>query len=238
MPRLIDILLHKAPPIPKRIQRLVTRQTKHAFQIIGGRNNTYPTSTSAHGSLDNDRIRDRIGGIFDPVLGFGGRRKGGIGSRDDRHVRFYGEFFRGGFVAERVEILHRGTHELDSILLQLFGEGCILAQKSISGMDRLHAILNAYLDDGIDIEVGCYRRFGRGEFECLIRLVSMLGESIFVRIYSNSAASQFATRPHDTRGNLTAIGCHELFEWTWCSRVRCRIVIIIIGGSGSGGEAS
>jgi len=56
-------------------------------------------------------------------------------------------------------------------------------------MHRLHSILNTQRNNRIDIQISSHGRFRRGELKGLIRLVPMLGESIFVRVDSDGGAA-------------------------------------------------
>mmetsp|Transcript_20373 Transcript_20373/g.44245 ORF Transcript_20373/g.44245 Transcript_20373/m.44245 type:complete len:322 (+) Transcript_20373:2645-3610(+) len=226
---LIDIFLNEAPSIPKSVQSLVTRQPEHALHILRRGHDSDATTTSSHGSLDNHWVRDGIGRVADPSLGLGWCRKGSVGSSDGGYIGFDGQLFGRGLVSKCVEIIHSRTHKFDARLLQLLGKAGILAQESIPGMNRLHTILDRQFDDCVNVQICGDGRLVVAELESLVGLVTMLGEAIFVRVNPNSAASQLAPRPHDTRRNLPPIGSHELVEWR-----RLRLVLFL----GGRGEAS
>jgi len=94
-------------------------------------------------------------------------------------------------------------------------------------MHRLHSILDTKRNNRIDIQISSHGRFRRGELKGLIRLVAMLGESIFVRVDSDGGAAQLASGAHDAGRDLAAVGGHELGEWTgrW-------FVGVVAGGAG------
>lgn len=77
------------------------------------------------------------------------------------------------------QVFDGGTDELNACILQLLREIRILTEEAITRMDGLHAILHAQSNDGIDVQIRRNGRFFRVEFECLIGLVSVLGESIY-----------------------------------------------------------
>ena len=90
MTRTIDILLNEAPSIPKRIQRLVTSQSEHAFQIVLRGDDAYAASAASHGSLDDYGVCNAIGRVVDPCLGLGGGGECSVGSYDYGNVGFDG----------------------------------------------------------------------------------------------------------------------------------------------------
>ena len=77
-----------------------------------------------------------------------------------------------------LQIINGRTNKLNTGLLQLLRKSRILAKESISGMYRLHAILYANFNNRINVEICSHRGFVTGEFECLVCIVPMLGESI------------------------------------------------------------
>ena len=85
----IDVLLHEAPAVPERVEGLVAREAEHGVHVVGRGHDAYAPSPPAHRRLDDHGVRDRIGRVVYPRLGFRGRAEGAIGSVDYGHVRYY-----------------------------------------------------------------------------------------------------------------------------------------------------
>ena len=76
------------------------------------------------------------------------------------------------------QIVHRRPHKLDPGLLQFLGKSRILAEEAIPGMDRLDAVLNAHVDDRVNVQISGNRTFVGRQLEGLVGLVPVLGEPI------------------------------------------------------------
>ena len=65
----------------------------------------------------------------------------------------------------------------------------------------------------------------RRQEECLICLIPMLSESIFMRVDTCRSNAQLRTSSHDSRGNFSTISSKDFLEW-WCKRRRIMFIIL------------
>ena len=105
--------------------------------------------------LDRDRVADVVGddlaGVLDGLDGFG--RAG-----HDRHAGLGHQLAGAGLGAHRLDRAGRRPDEHDARVLAGLGEGRVLRQEAVAGVDGLGARLAAHLEDPLDVEVALGRR--------------------------------------------------------------------------------
>ncbi len=145
-------------------------------QLDGRMAQVHADAAAAGGGFQHHRIGDALGGL-QGLLHIGEE----VGARQERHARGLGQFAGRVLEAEGLQMLRLRPDETDALRRQSLGEGHILGQEAVAGMDRIGPRRLAGGDDGLDIQVAFGGR-GGAEAHGLVRLQNALGEAVGVGI--------------------------------------------------------
>ena len=137
---------------------------------------------------------------------------GVVSSRNDGNAHLDREFARRRLVPERREVVSSGTDEANAVDFELAREVLVLGQEPVPGVHGLDAVLDAAVDDGVDVKVRADGGLAGANEEGLIGLVAVLGEAILVGEDANGGDGELGGSAHDAGGNLAAVGGKELAE--------------------------
>ena len=84
-------------------------------------------------------------------------------ARDHRHTGSLRQTPRGRFVPEQFQKCGRRSDESDSGRVTCSGESGVFREKSISGMNRIDALLGCHRDDSLHVQVGLDRALSRAD---------------------------------------------------------------------------
>ncbi len=166
--------------------RLAAGLIEGIIKGLGRFDDAHPAPAAAHAGLDDDGEAHR--------LGLGERLGAGLDrlacAAKDRYAGLDGELPGGDLVAEHVEQLGPRADPGDPGLLAGSGEGGVLAEESVAGVDGIHLFFDRQLDDGVDAEVAADRFALLADEVRLVGLEPVHGEAVFVRVDGHSANAQ------------------------------------------------
>ncbi len=129
------------------------------------------------------------------------------------------EFTRRVFQAEVAHLLWRRADKGDAVFLAGLGEGGVLTQKSVAGMNRLRTGRVRHVEDLLLIEIALCRR-RRTDAHGLVGLPHMQGMPIGLGIHSNRLDAEPLEGADDAAGDGAAIGNQNFVEHERCTAGR------------------
>src|SRR5581483_1803845 len=165
-------------------------------------------ASAAAGGLDRDRVADRLVDDLPGVLdGVDRVRRAG----DDRDAGLLHDLARAGLRAHGVDGLGRGTDEDDPVVLARLGEGGVLGEEAVAGVDGLGARVPRDLDQLVDDEVGLVRR-ARADQVGLVGAPRVGSVAVRLGVDGDGLDAHLLERPHDANGDLAPVGDKDLGE--------------------------
>ena len=137
-----------------------------------------------------------------------------LGARHRGHLRFDGQVLGRHLVAERFELFRCGADEGDARQLTRAREIRVLGEKSVAGMDGIHAVALRHFDDGRDVEVRP-DRFAAGRRtnqERLVGLEPVQREPVFVAVDGHRLQAELSGGAKNADGDFRAVGDEEFFH--------------------------
>ena len=153
-----------------------------------------------HRVADDLRLRQRLAEIFQQA-----------GAGQQRHAAVLGQRARGVLEAEVADMPGFGADKGDAVRRAFPGEGGILAEKAVAGMDGLRAGLLRGIQDAPGIEVGVARQ-RLAQQHGLVGRADMQGMGIRLRVDGNGADGHVAQCAHDAAGNGAAVCYQDLVK--------------------------
>ena len=95
---------------------------------------------------------------------------------------------------------------------QARGQGGVLGEKSVAGVDGVDALLFGQGDDAFDIQVGFHGPFALADEVGFVGLEAVQGEAVFLGIDGDGAQAQFIGGAEDADGDFATIQCKEFFH--------------------------
>ena len=190
--------------------RFLARLFQFAGEIGGLVHHAHTAPAAAERGFDDQRIADLagdFGGLFRVGDGF-------LRARDARNAGLLGQAARGGFVAQQVQQIGRGSDEGDAGAFAGAGQGGVLGEKSVARVDSVHAFLLGQRDDAFDVQVGFHGPFALADEIGFVGLEAVQGEAVFLGIDGDGAQAQFIGGAEDADRDFAAIQCEEFFHWT------------------------
>ena len=152
-----DRLLEVDGAVAERGGRLGARQPERRLELSRGRHEPHALPAAAPGRLDHHREAQVLRG----PAGLRIRSHRFRGPGHDRHARLDGRAARRGLVAHPGDRRGRRAHEHEARGAARLGEGRVLGQEAVAGMDRLGARPAGDRDQAID-QRGSSRSPGAG----------------------------------------------------------------------------
>ena len=149
--------------------------------------------------------------------GLGGRHERvDVGGRVDRgEGRYAGGLGRGDrarLVAGQGQHLGAGADEGDAGRGAGLGEGRVLRQEAVAGVDRVGAALHGDRDDRVGVEVGAHRVPGLADLVGLLGLHPVLGPAVLVGEDGHRPGADLARGSEGPDCDLAAVGDEDLGE--------------------------
>ncbi len=201
VPRLLNELLHVELAVAECVRRLGKRRMKQIGQILGVAHNPHAAPAAAGLGLQDDRIANLSG----PLARLFGRRQNPVRSRQNRHLGLLHCLARFFFFAHQPRHFRRRPNELDIRRAAHFGEVRVLAQQSVSGMDRLHIGNLRRRNHRRHIQIAV-RRARRPNADRLIGKAHMQRVAIGLAVHGNRANAQLPARVQHAQRDFASIG--------------------------------
>ncbi len=103
-------------------------------------------------------------------------------------------------VAHHLEQFGTRTDEGDSRLGTGAGKLRVLGQETVTRMNHIHTLFLRQRDDALDVEVRADRPFAFADQVGFVRLETMDGKTIFLRVNRDGAQPEFGRRAKDANG--------------------------------------
>ena len=177
------------------------------FEVFGRPDQPHAAATAAHRGLHHQRIPDLLG------LGLeqGNVLALTVITRNGRHADRIGEVSGGGLVAHQAHGLRRRTDEDDAGLGAGFGEGRVLREEAVAGVERFGAAVDSGLNDGIDSQVAFGGR-RRADVDGAVRLEDVQRAAVGVRVNGDGLDAEITAGAHDADGDLASVGDEDASE--------------------------
>ena len=202
--RVGNVALEKHLGAPKRRGRLALG-VRQARQELGfGGHHPHPAAAAPEAGLHDQGVPDarRDRGRPTEVI------ERPVRTRHRRHAGDPGQVLGGGLVAERLELLRRGTDKLNSRCVARPRQGRVFRQEPVPGMDGIHLVGERNGHHLVDTEVRTdgLATFGRPDQECLVGLEPMQGETVFVAIDRHGPQPKLGRRAKTADRDLRPVG--------------------------------
>ena len=212
MPRLLDIFLDEHAVVAEARLGLRLRRDEAFLHLLAAIGDAHALAAAAGAGLDHHRIADLVGDL-DRLLGVLDHAEM-TGNRRDLRLRR--ELLRLDLVAHRLDGLDVGSDKHDAGLFERPGEGGVLRQEAVAGMDRLGAGRLGRGDDLADIEIGL-GGLRRADRNGLVGHIDVQRVAVGLGIDRHGLDAEPARGPDDAAGDLAPIG-DEQASRTWGPR--------------------
>ena len=162
---------------------------------------------AAGDGLDEEGRLDRLGGGEELVDV--GRRRDGL---EHGYAGGLGRGDRARLVAGEGEHLGAGADEGDARGGARLGEGGVLREEAVAGVDRVGAAADRDVDDGLRVEVGADGVAHLADLVGLLGLHPVLGPAVLVREDGHRAHADLARRTEGPDCDLATVGDEHLGE--------------------------
>ena len=205
--RRADVLLQVDVGRTEGAAGLVLRLQEQRGQLVGAVDDAHAASAAAGRSFQNHRVAD-LGGEFQPFLGRG-EHAGRTGQNGDAEFAHEGA---GAFLdAHHADDFGPGTDELDLRRFADFGEGGVLAEEAVAGVDGVDVGDLGGADDGRDVQVAA-RALGRSDADGLVGEAHVRTVAVGLGVDGDGLDSQFLAGADDANGDFAAIGDQDLLK--------------------------
>ena len=167
-------------------------------------------SAAAISSFEDHGVAPCCDEVFDLGAALQGFLGTGNGGNADAERRLAGA----DLVAQKVDDLGPGANPVQPGVDDLLGEGGVLCQESVAGVDCVRAGSPCDLKDFVAVQVGVGGG-GAAQGVGLIRCADKLGIHVLISVNSNGRAAAFLDRTNDAQGNLAAV-CDQNLRGCLC----------------------
>ena len=206
----LDILFEKHRRITKRALSFALCLVEQGFELGGGFDDAHTATAAAEGRFDDERKTY----LFGDLLSLCTVGNGILGPRQDGHADLLGHGAGGSFVAHIVEELWPRADPDDTRLFTSTGEGGVLGEKPVAGVDGIDALFLGDPDHTFDVEVGGHRTLAGADLVGLIRFEAMDAKPVFLGEHGDGAQIEFGAGSEDAHGDFRAVGRHEFGDRT------------------------
>ncbi|MEZ5069730.1 MAG: hypothetical protein R2751_01875 [Bacteroidales bacterium] len=202
VPRFPDEFFNEHIRIVEGFFRFLGGQVEHPFDVLVPFHHAHATASASGSRLENHGVTDVIGDLPGFIRAIHGTRA----ATQQGDVVFRRQLFGDGLVPHPVNGVGGGADEIDALFFAAAGEYRVLRQKSVAGMDGIHAVALGAADDPFDVQK--FRRVGEafGEIDDFVRFIQVPGSRFLARFDGKGADAQFSGSPHDPDGNLAPVG--------------------------------
>jgi hypothetical protein len=148
------------------------------FEIFLAVNDAHAAAATPEGGLDDKGEADAVCG-FESERGIG---DGVGGAWDCGNARLFRDLSRRRLVSEELQQVGAGPDEGNAGAFAGLGQGRVLGQEAVPGMDRIDTLLGGQGNDVFDIEVRLHRAFALADLIGLVRLETVKTEAILLGV--------------------------------------------------------
>src|SRR5919106_4130775 len=207
VPRIVEVALEVHRRIREIRLSLAARGLVRPVDLVAGARDLETLAPATRRGLERDRIPDLLGRrprLTDVDRGLGR-------PRDDRHARTQHLFPRGELRPHRLDRLRWRPDPNETRLQHAAGEGGVLREEAVAGVNRLRPGSERGLDDAVRPEVALAGSAGSEEI-CLVRDRDVQGTTIGLGVHGHPGDTELAEGPEYADGDLAAIGNEHLRE--------------------------
>ena len=204
-----DVLLEEDRRVAEGALGLALGLVEQARQLRLLLHHAHAAASATEGRLDDEREADLAGGLH-RLVAVG---DGVVGAGQGGHADALGHGPGGGLVTHHVEQLRARAHEGDARLGAGAGEGRVLAQEPVAGMDGVDPLGLGRRHDALDVQIRGHRALALADQVRFIGLEAVDAEAVLLRVDGHGAQVQFGRGAEDADGDLGAVRRHELPEW-------------------------
>ena len=197
--RMLQISLQVDIGAAERALRRPAAGFERRRELFGPLRDAHPNPAPAGCRLDHHRVTDPFRLAKGGAVVGERRRTGNHGNAGIAHSATGLDF-----VAHRSHAGCRRADEGQAVPGAHLGEGGVLGQKPIPGMDRVGALLARDPHQLLDIEIGPARRLA-AQADALIGKVGMRGAGIGLRVDRDGRDPHLPAGPHHPEGDLAAV---------------------------------
>ncbi len=199
--RAFDEFLHKHAVVAEAGLGFALGAGEGGVKAFRGIDATHAAATAAGDGLDENGIADLLCGglerfhalVFTMIAG-----------RDGNAVLFH-QRLGGVLEAHRADGGWRRTNPGEAGLADSFGEGCVLRQEAVAGVDAFSACVERGFDDAVALEIAFSGR-GGADPDGLVGFADEGGFRVSIRIDRDRPQTELSGGSHDAPGDLAAIG--------------------------------
>ena len=205
-----QILLHEDAVVAEGLARLIADELKGRADLLKRLAQAHAAPAAARRGLENDGEAE----LLRPGLGLGGVAERLTGAGDDRYAARHGDLLGFQLVAHLGQHVAGGADELYAGVLAGLGEGRVLAQKSVAGVDGVHAALLGQRDYLVNGQVRAQRAQVLAYEIGLVRLGAEEVHHVLLGVNGHGAQVEVVARAEYAYGDLAAVGSHYFTEGT------------------------
>ncbi len=229
MARARNVLFQEHVGDAEGVARLAPRLIEGVVEFVGGERDAHAATAAAHRRLDDERIAEFFRQRARLVVG----RDGALAARQDGNAGLPGDAPRHDLVAQPFEDIDARTDEYQPGVAAGAGEGGVLRQEAVAGVDGIDFVAFRQGDDAGDVEVGADRLAGLAGAVGFVGLEAVQGEAVLVGVDRHRADAQLGGGAKDADRDLAAVGDEELLNgrgrrgeavppaWLACPRREC-----------------
>ena len=203
-----EVLLHEDAVVAEGLARLAADELEGRGHVLELLAQAHAAPAAAGRRLEYDgeaellRLRLGLGRVLQRLARAG----------YDGHAAADGYLLGLELVAHLGQHVARRADELYARVLAGLGEGRVLAQEAVAGVDGVHAALLGEGDYLVNGEVGAQRAQVLAYEIGLVRLRAEEVHHVLLGVYGHRAQAQVVARPEYAYGNLAAVRGHDLPE--------------------------
>ncbi len=212
-----DLHLHMARPLQEFLHQhmlvaegalgLALRARQRIGEFGGAVDPAHALAAAASRRLDQHWIADLVGRLAQGFLVLGIA----VIARQNRNFRLVHRRLGRALRAHGADGAGRRADKGDAVLAAGHGEGGVLRQEAVTGMDRIDARAVRRVHQGVDVEIAL-RGGRRAEPHGFIRRLHMQGIAVGIGIDGHRADAHLPRRADDPAGDLAAIGDQDFPE--------------------------
>eukprot|EP00754_Rhynchopus_humris_P039735 Rhum_TRINITY_DN22840_c0_g1::Rhum_TRINITY_DN22840_c0_g1_i1::g.176253::m.176253 len=205
--RILDELLHEHAVVAERGHRLALCGVPLAARLLLVPRDAQTLAAAAGGGLDHDGVAQVLGHLEHALLGLDLL----LDARDAVDARLRRQHLRVDLVSHRLNRVRRRTDELDALGGEGLGEGGVLAEEAVSGVDGVNVQVFADLENAVHAEVRVTRR-SRSDVHSLVRHLDVLRVHVRGGVHRHRRDAELLAGLEHPACDLTTVGHKQLVE--------------------------
>ena len=214
VPGILEVPLHVDGGIGEVLLALPGRRLERTLGVARAADDLHPLAAASGRGLDDERVADLVAERRHLV-----RRPDGIhGAGDDRHARVAHHAACGRLRPHQLDRVGRRPDPRQPRLLDQPGEGGVLGEESVAGVDRLRSRAERGLDEHVAAQVALRGRSGADEVR-LVRGANVRAPPVGLRVDPHTTDPELAERAEHPDRDLAAVGHEHLRERRHAARI-------------------